>query len=445
MQLGYTTMPMIARIYRLSALAVIVILATGCAGNRLKDARNAFIYEGDPQAAVQILEEGNGTGLSTLLFNMEKGMLLHQAGRFQESITELRKGSILMKKQDYLSVSQQAASILINDWMTEYKGEYCERLWIHTYLIINYLLEHQFEDALVEAKQALQVFDAYPEALSEDYFTMALIGLCYETIDEYNDAYIVYKRLSEMMPDPAPIREVLFRMGRLSGIEEPVGFEILNPESNDNPHPVSPDMGELVLFVGMGIGPVKVASSVFIPPGMRFSFPSYENRSSTSGYADLYNYEHPLPVNAVTTDLGRVARTSLGERAKLILIKETARVIAKEAIAREVDKENDAIVSLMTRLVLIAMEEPDTRSWHTLPASNSILRLSLEPGIHHLTVKIKGGDTSGSIDLPPITMEKGRRIFFAVRANDNHVSIHGQNLPDHRKATGSPINTEYVE
>ena len=428
-----------SRIYRLAALAVFILLATGCAGGRLKDARNAFINDGDPQTAVQILDKGNSTGLSTLLFNMEKGLLLHQAGRFQESITELRKASILMEKQDYLSVGQQTASILVNDWLTEYKGEYCERMWVHTYLMINYFLVNQFEDALVEAKKAMQVFDAYPDALSEAYFTMALIGLCYETLNEYNDAYIVYKRLSKMMPDPAPIREKLFRMGRLSGIEDPADYEIMNQASNQNPHPVSPDMGELVLFVGMGNGPVKVPGNVFLPPGLRFSFPRYENRSSTSGYADLYTSDNPLPVKTVTADLGRVARTSLGERAKQIIIKETARVIAKEAIVQRVESENDEIVGLITRLALMAIEEPDTRSWQTLPADNSLLRLPLDPGTYHLTVKIKGSGTSNSIDLPPITMEKGRRIFFAIRANDNHVFIHSQIRPDSPKATGSPI------
>lgn len=422
-------MAMIFPIYRLAALAVLFFMATGCAGSRLNDARNAFIRDGDPETAVQILEKANGIGLSTLLFHMEKGLLLHQAGRFQDSILELRKASILMEKQDYLSVTQQTASLLVNDWMTEYKGEYCERLWVHTYLMINYLLVHQFEDALVEAKQALQVFDAYPEALDDAYFTMALIGLCYETLDEFNDAYIVYKRLFDMMPDPSAVREELLRMGRLSGIEDTADVELTDPEYRENPHPVSPDMGELVLFVGIGNGPVKVPGNVFVPPGMRFSFPQYENRSSASGYADLYNYETPLPVKTVTTDLSRVARTSLGDRAKQIIIKETARVIAKEAIAQAVERKNDAIVSLLTRLVLIAMEEPDTRSWHTLPASNSLLRLPLEPGIYHLTVEIIGGDANDAIDLPPIIMEKGRRIFFAVRANDNHVSVYRQARP----------------
>ncbi len=434
-------MRMILSIYRPAVLALAFFLVTGCAGGRLQQARNAFIQDGDPETAVQILDKGNGKGLSGLVYHMEKGLLLHQTGRFQESILELRKASDLMKKQDYLSVTQQTASILINDWMTQYKGEYCERLWVHTYLMINYLLVYQFEDALVEAKQALQIYDAFPDALSEAHFTMALIGLCYETLSEFNDAYIVYKRLADMMPNPTAIQGELYRMGRLSGIKEPADVERMHPDGAANLNPYPPDAGELVLFVGIGNGPVKVPGNVFLPPGIRFSFPQYRDRSR-SGRADLYNYENPLPVVTVTTDLGRVARTSLDERAKQFIIKETARVIAKEAIAQAVERKNDAIISLLTRLALIALEEPDTRSWHTLPAGNSLLRLPLEPGTYSLTVKIIGGDADDSIDLPPITIKKGRRIFFAVRANGNYISVQNRTRRDYPVAEGPESSSE---
>ena len=222
-------MPINLLAYRLTALAIFLLLVTGCAGGRLKDARKAFINDGDPQAALQVLDRDDPNGRSALLFSMEKGLLLHEAGRFQESINELRKASALMKIQDTISVSQQVSSLVINDWMTEYKGEYSERMWVHTYLMINYLLVNQFEDALVEAKQALGVFDAYPEALSEAYFSMALIGLCYEMLDEFNDAYIVYKRLAKMMPDPAPVGDALLKMGRLAGIDDPANDAFVSP------------------------------------------------------------------------------------------------------------------------------------------------------------------------------------------------------------------------
>jgi hypothetical protein len=64
---------------------------------------------------------------------------------------------------------------MINDLTATYKGEYSERLWVHTYLMINFLLQNRPDSALVEAKQALEIFDEYPDPLEGDLFTRALL------------------------------------------------------------------------------------------------------------------------------------------------------------------------------------------------------------------------------------------------------------------------------
>ena len=87
---------------------------------------------------------------------------------------------------------------MTTEWLTEYKGEYGERLLVHTYQMMNYLLIGKHEDALVEAKQALEIYGKYPSC-SNDYFTRALIAHCYEALGEINDAYIEYKKLSQIM------------------------------------------------------------------------------------------------------------------------------------------------------------------------------------------------------------------------------------------------------
>ena len=156
-------------------LALSFFVFIGCAGAGLKKARKAF-HNGDAQRAVDILSDVDDSGLSRLVYLMEKGLLLHQGGRYEESVRELRKASDLIREQDIISAGQQASSLVVNEWVTEYKGEYCERLWVHTYLMMNYLLPGEYESALVEAKQAQKVYDQFPEALSEEYFTRALIA-----------------------------------------------------------------------------------------------------------------------------------------------------------------------------------------------------------------------------------------------------------------------------
>jgi hypothetical protein len=84
---------------------------------------------------------------------------------------------------------------MINDMAATYKGEYCERLWIHTFLMMNFLLQYKYDSALVEAKQALEVFDKYPGSLEGDYFTRALIALCYENMNLWDDVRIEYEKI----------------------------------------------------------------------------------------------------------------------------------------------------------------------------------------------------------------------------------------------------------
>jgi uncharacterized protein len=411
--------------FRLAVLALSLFMVGGCAGGKLKDARDAFFVDGDPNAAVQSLEEKHPAGLSALLLFMEKGMLLHRAGRFSESIAELRQASALMEKQDSLSVSQQTASILVNDWMTEYKGEYCERLWVHTYLMIDYLMVNRYEDALVEAKQALKIIDANPEALSEAYFSLALIGLCYELLDEYNDATIIYERMARSMPDPESVREELFRMGRLSGIDPVDSQASIYRASDENHQPFSGTEGEVILFIGTGSGPVKVSGDIVLPPGIRISWPRYENRSTVTDLVGVYVGDHRLSATTVGTDLNRLARISLARRAKTIIAKEATRVFAKEAIAQQLKKEDDPFASFMIRLILMAMEEADTRSWQTLPARNTLLRLRLEPGVRHLAVHFESSGTGHRIDLPPFEIQAGQRAFFVVSTTDRFAAVYG--------------------
>lgn len=412
-------------LFRLTVIALFLFMVGGCAGGKLKDARDAFFIGGDPNAAIQSLEAEHPAGRSVLLLFMEKGMLLYRAGRFTESIAQLRQASALMKKQGSLSVSQQTASILINDWMTEYKGEYCERLWVHTYLMIDYLMVNRYEDALVEAKQALKIIDAYPESLSEAYFSLALIGLCYELLDEYDDATIIYERMAKSMPNPAPVREELFRMGRLSDIATADGQASIYRASDEAHRPFSGAEGEVILFIGTGSGPVKVSGNIALPPGIRISWPRYENRSTATDFVGVDAGDRHLSAKSVGTDVNRVARISLAKRAKAIIAKEAARVFAKEAIAQQVEKENDPFVSFMTRLILMAMEEADTRSWQTLPARQMLVRLRIEPGVHHLAVHFEGSGIGHRIDLPPFAIQAGQRAFFVVSATDRFAAVYG--------------------
>lgn len=404
--------------FALTALFIgAVLLISGCAAAPIRDARNAF-YNRSPDAAVQAVSETKEVGdRDRLLWLMEKGAILHHAGRYKESSDVLLEASRLMEKQDIINMGQQTASVMTNDWVTEYKGEYSERLWVHTYLMMNFLMQHRYEGALVEAKKALKLFKEHPEPLERAYFTRALIALCYDNLRLYNDAYIEYKKLADALPDPAAVAPDLYRLARRLGFEEDARrYGALVPESHRLKPPSS--QAELVILAGTGKGPVKVSSDIVVPPSIRFSFPRYVRKSAPQAVVTVSDSSGLLNGTLITTDVTAVAEASLSARAARMAFKETARAALKESVARAVERKNDELVSVLVRAILFIMEEPDTRAWETLPGGLTLARFQIAPGVHRdLTIRISGDGVSESMAIPEITVKAGQRVFYSLRAS----------------------------
>jgi hypothetical protein len=112
-----------------------------------------------------------------------------------------------------------------------------------------------------------------------------------------------------------------------------------------------------------------------------------------------------------------VARASLEERKAKIITKEITRVAAKEAIAQSVQKNSGDLAAAITRVILFVAEEPDTRSWQTLPTRLTLLRLPLYPGKHNISIGIigKGGEVKKRITLPEFNISNYQRIYRSIR------------------------------
>ena len=393
-------------------LALLLVLA-GCASAPLKQARSDF-YMGRPDRAMEALSDPSDVSKrDRLLYFMERGLILHHAGKYDESIVTLIKAASLMKQQDIISAGEQAGSMVTSEWVTEYKGEYAERLLVHTYLMMGFLLTDRPESALVEAKQALEVIDAFPEATARDHFTRALIAHCFEINGEINGAYIEYRKLAEQMGDPAPVADKLAALaGRLGFFDDAETWR----QHLASPTEAIPPEAEVVVFVSQGRAPVKIPHNIVIPPTIRFSFATYKDRTR-------YFYEPSVVVSSsvsssagaprmVTTNVGAVLKDSLDTRMARILAKEAARAGTKEAISQQFD---NPLVEALVRTAFFIMEEPDTRAWETLPAHMSLIRMPVNAGTHELTVRTSGG-YGDSVQLPPLTVSPPRRFYhYSIR------------------------------
>lgn len=323
------------------------LLMSGCVSSSLDTARFKFV-SGDSDTAVAVLKDCQQTySKDRLLCLMEMGSILFLSNEFRQSTEALLKASTLIKEQDQISIIDQSTAIVVSDNTMEYKGEYAERLWVHSLLMMNFLLLGDAESALVEAKQALELYDRFPEALEHADFTRALIGLCYENMGKFDDANIEYQKLQEdgeaAFHSPAP--------------------------SNDEV--------EVVLFVTMGTIPPKISRDIVIPPSVRISLPAYA--ASPSPPKIRIHSETAGSLLTVTSDLGLVARLSLKTRVAELVTRQAIRVGTKETLVQAAGHQDD-LAGVMVRLILFLAEQADTRSWQTLPGSLTISRIRLLPG-----------------------------------------------------------------
>ena len=389
---------------RVAVIFCCATLIAGCASGKLNRARNAF-YTGDAADAVSILDDPESVSRrDRLLFFMEKGLILHESGRYKESAEALRRAVDFLKAEEIVSVSRQGTTMVSSERLSIYRGEYQERLLIHTYLMMNYLLLNRFDSAFVEARQALEIRDEYGKATSGDYFTRALIAHCFEAVGEINGAYIEYKKLAEDMADAAPIRPILYRLARQLGFSDEAA-KYKKQMAGKQVSPAAAPKAEALVFVAQGLGPEKVPQNIVLPPSIRFSFAAYEPRSLAFFAPDISVSGQSVSSYRVTTDVAEVLKESLRARAARIIAKETARVTAKETIARNIE---DPIAELLVRVAFFLTEEPDTRNWETLPAYLSLVRVPLFAGRQVVTVKTPYGQSKRfEFSVPP-----NRRFYY---------------------------------
>ncbi len=394
----------------------ICLLFSGCASTPLDNARNAFL-SGQPEAAIAALD--NPDNLSTrnaLLFQMEKGLILHNLNQYQRSATAFRKASQLMDSQDYISISEQAKTLVGNEWLARYQGEYSEHLWVHTYQMMNYLLLSQPEEAAVEARQALKVLDKHPASLKQDWFTRALICLSFEHVGQINDAYIEYKKLAELMPDDSAVAAQLYGYARRLGFTKDMEkYKASVPEYLQHIDP-SRDR-ELVLFVASGTIPRKTSGDIFIAPDIRFSFPHYIPSFSSPPSVQVQTASgQALPFVSISTNLGNVAATALAARGKSIVAKEIGRIAVKQSLVHNLKNQDETAAQLLN-LLFFALEEADTRSWGTLPESLVMLRIPLTPDIDHLFVSQHDLQPSAKNrrEIEHLSLSPGQHVFRKIR------------------------------
>jgi len=392
------------------------------------------------------------------LYLVEKGTILHYAGRYEESNQVLTEAEELREDLIVPSITEGTVSLVTSDLARSYGGEDYEDIFINYYKILNYLFLSQFDEALVEARKvdiklkALE--DLYEGKLTHtsDAFMRYLTGVLYEFDKDYNNAFIAYElsyraygRYSELYETEAPpfLAEDLVRTAVWSNLPEKTEyyrgqFSGLNRSSFS-----LSDTGQVLLIFENGILPHKEEKVVEMlipreeePYLAKIALPTIgEKRAFFSrakvrvGLTDERTW--------IAEDLQAIAIQNLKDRELRDIARAAARAGLKYALTEGSKKvgerlgrdEDDTtsterseilgkVFGVAANLFGYATERADLRSWRSLPQNVQLGKVVVPEGTYdvHILLLDAGGRVSRTVTYPDVQVNEGEITLLRYRS-----------------------------
>jgi hypothetical protein len=186
-------------------LAVLVLL-TGCGPsvNRYLLIEQS-LFAGDSQQAAAIVEQAEKEygAKERLLYEMDRGMVLQLAGRYQQSSMALERAEEEVERLYTRSIRSETAAFLTNDNALPYEGEAYEHVMINVINALNYAAQGQLQEALVEARRIDHRLNVLSDRVTDankyrnDGFARYVSGILYEATGDLNNAFIAYRNAYE--------------------------------------------------------------------------------------------------------------------------------------------------------------------------------------------------------------------------------------------------------
>ncbi len=424
-----------------------VLLLTGCASSHfatMSDVQQA-VQEGDYQRAEDLMtsKEKLKKARNLVLYLLDAGMIAHLNEKYEESNRLLAQAAERMEQLDVISLSGTASEWLLSNKVQPYSGEDFERVFVHYYMALNYLMLNKLEDALVECRSVNLLFrelnDRYEHKniYKTDAFMLYLSGIIYDAMGEVNDAFIDYGHAYHTYindyqshygtPVPGQLAEHLLRTSSALGFND--RFEEYEREfSRTTTWPKQEEYrnsARLVVIWDNGFIPYKVerAFREYIELNddkdagcyIKFAFPEFVLRipTFTRAQATVRGITYPLELSE---DLAQIAIKNLKDRRIRTMAKAVTRNLIKCAAEYEIEKENrwlGFLFGLLTELT----EGADTRHWFLMPANIHLTQLLLPPGVTDVELTFSGspGQPAQRKHYENVMLKQGKTTFLIQR------------------------------
>lgn len=133
------------------------------------------------------------------LYYLDLALTQHLSKNYQQSNDNFEIAKKIYDANYTKSISAGAFSLFANDNVIPYYGHTYEMAYVNVFCALNYILQGLDNEAVVEARQADNLFkkinaDSYGKAFyNDDPFVKYFMGMVYENAGYYNDAIISYK------------------------------------------------------------------------------------------------------------------------------------------------------------------------------------------------------------------------------------------------------------
>ncbi len=458
---------------RLAAF-ILAVAVVGCTTftnypRRMASVRRQF-EDGEALAAAESMTEAVRRATGRLCWLLERGMILHSAGRYDASnaaffgaekvITELDDRAVVSARDS----AAGAMTLVLNEKAAPYRGEGFERVLLNTYLAFNFLMAGELTDARVEVRKAYErqqlEADRHAHALEEarryasangfdldagmqkvrggygerasaasrvqnayqNAFTYYLSAIVYELNGETNDAYVDLKHAVELRPQASCIQRDLVRHATRLGFHD----ELATWKERFGDLELPPgEYGSILVVFEDGMAPVKEEIKLPIPTefGILFmALPAYRVHRGGARPMDIAVDGMLLGRTQVMADVEGMAVRNLDDKLPVLFVKQMVRTAAKGVVAKQVYDDDPVAGVLLSTVGTLMTEQADLRGWITLPRDIQVSRIWVEPAVRSVELNIAGIPRSDSwrVEVP---VERRRTTVVNARYTGRHMYL----------------------
>jgi len=437
--------------------ALLVLACAGPSASHKKDLNDKLAAKNYGAAVAQIdqkMDDEYGKS-SEVLYLLDKGAVLHFAGRFAESDMALDKAELKIDELYTKSVTQAVGQYISNDNTTDYRGRAYEKVLLHLLRALNSTMMNKPDEAVVEAKRMsaflAQLGDGSINAGSsynDDLLAHVLSQLVLEDAGRTADVD-VSKRLAANAATKLKTAQAgatgaaaQTKTKALKTDLDPTVFEA----------PMGPNEGEIILVHYNGPGaridsvheemafgkvipflaglpkevsdPIGAALKTYSAENILYAMPTYSPDPFRIVGSKVFVNGKEACSTQLAEDLSGMAFNILQDNYDAIktraVIRGALKFVAAKVVEEQAKKQGGALGSLASsgaKAGIKASEIADTRIWSTMPSEIRLGHSHVQAGLVDVKVVYvdKNGKTVMEEAYPKLTVNAGKRTYVPVR------------------------------